>query len=123
MAVVALDGLTKRYGAFLAVDQVSFELGKGEILGLLGPNGSGKTTILRMLTGYLRPSAGTAQVAGFDIVRDGRAARGRVTLRCIATCVSTSSSRSWAVCAALNKRSCGKDLPSPASASPCTWTR
>ena len=78
MAVVALDGLTKRYGAFLAVDQVSFELGKGEILGLLGPNGSGKTTILRMLTGYLRPSAGTAQVAGFDIVRDGRAARGRV---------------------------------------------
>src|SRR5215204_5978644 len=78
MAVVALDGLTKRYGAFLAVDQVSFELGKGEILGLLGPNGSGKTTILRMLTGYLRPSAGTAQVAGFDIVRDGRAARGRI---------------------------------------------
>ena len=76
--MVALDGLTKRYGAFLAVDQVSFELGKGEILGLLGPNGSGKTTILRMLTGYLRPSAGTAQVAGFDIVRDGRAARGRV---------------------------------------------
>jgi ABC-2 type transport system ATP-binding protein len=76
--VVALDGLTKRYGALLAVDQVSFEVAKGEIMGLLGPNGSGKTTVLRMLTGYLRPTAGTARVAGFDVVRDGRAARGRV---------------------------------------------
>ncbi len=78
MPVVALDRLSKRYGARLAVDEVSFEVARGEILGLLGPNGSGKTSVLRMLTGYLRPSAGTAQVAGLDVVRDGRAARGRV---------------------------------------------
>jgi len=75
---VALLGMTKRYGGHLAVDDVSLEVGKGEVMGLLGPNGSGKTTILRVLTGYLRPSAGTACVAGFDTVRDGRAARMRV---------------------------------------------
>jgi ABC-2 type transport system ATP-binding protein len=78
MAVVTLDGLSKRYGTHLAVDGVSFEIGQREVMGLLGPNGSGKTTILRILTGYLRPSVGTATVAGFDVVRDGRAARRRV---------------------------------------------
>ena len=78
MAVVSLEGLSKRYGPHLAVDDVSFHVGQREVMGLLGPNGSGKTTILRILTGYLRPSAGTARVAGFDVVRDGRAARRRV---------------------------------------------
>lgn len=78
MAVVSLEGLSKSYGTHLAVDDVSFDVGQREVMGLLGPNGSGKTTILRILTGYLRPSAGTVRVAGFDVVRDGRAARRRV---------------------------------------------
>lgn len=78
MAVVSLEDLSKRYGPHLAVDGVSFDVGQREVMGLLGPNGSGKTTILRILTGYLRPSAGRVSVAGFDVVRDGRAARRRV---------------------------------------------
>jgi ABC-2 type transport system ATP-binding protein len=78
MAVVSLEGLSKSYGTHLAVDDVSFNVGQREVMGLLGPNGSGKTTILRILTGYLRPSAGTVRVAGFDVVRDGRAARQRI---------------------------------------------
>jgi ABC-2 type transport system ATP-binding protein len=77
-AAAALDGLSKRFGATLAVDGVSFSVGQHEVLGLLGPNGSGKTTILRVLTGYLRPGGGTAWAGGFDLVREGRAARGRV---------------------------------------------
>lgn len=78
MPVVRLDRLSRRYGPHRAVDSVSFEIGDREVMGLLGPNGSGKTTILRILTGYLRPSAGTAYVAGLDVVRDGREARARV---------------------------------------------
>ena len=78
MAVVSLEGLSKRYGNHLAVDDVSFDVGAREVLGLLGPNGSGKTTILRTLTGYLRPTAGTVRVAGFDVVREGRLARRRI---------------------------------------------
>jgi ABC-2 type transport system ATP-binding protein len=76
--IIVADQLTKWYGPRLAVDRVSLQVAAGEVMGLLGPNGSGKTTILRILTGYLRPSAGTARVAGFDIVDDALAARGRV---------------------------------------------
>src|SRR5262245_7169535 len=78
MAVVSLEGLSKSYGNHLAVDDVSFDVGQREVMGLLGPNGSGKTTILRILTGTLRPSAGTVRVAGFDIVHEGHAARRRI---------------------------------------------
>ena len=78
MAVVSVERLSKSYGSHLAVHDVSFEVGQREVVGLLGPNGSGKTTILRILTGYLRPSAGTVRVAGFDTVQEGRAARRRV---------------------------------------------
>jgi ABC-2 type transport system ATP-binding protein len=77
-SVIVVDQLSKRYGTRLAVDGVSFDVRAGEVMGLLGPNGSGKTTILRILAGYLRPSAGMAHVAGFDVVADGLAARRHV---------------------------------------------
>jgi ABC-2 type transport system ATP-binding protein len=76
--VIAAEQLTKWYGPRLALDHVSLEVEAGEVMGLLGPNGSGKTTILRILTGYLRPSSGTARVAGLDVVTDALAARARV---------------------------------------------
>jgi len=62
-------GLSKRFDSFLAVDSVSFNVESGEVMALLGPNGAGKTTTVRMLTSILKPSAGTARVAGFDVVR------------------------------------------------------
>jgi ABC-2 type transport system ATP-binding protein len=74
-AVIAADQLTRWYGPRLAVDRVSLSVDAGEIMGLLGPNGSGKTTILRILAGYLRPSAGTARIGGLDVVGDSLNAR------------------------------------------------
>ncbi len=73
-------GLTKRFfdakrGEFNAVQSVSFECSKGEIFGLLGPNGAGKTTTLRMITTILKPTAGTAVVNGFDVIKDPRQVR------------------------------------------------
>jgi len=73
--MLVADRLSKRYGARLAVDEVSFAVEAGEVMGLLGPNGSGKTTVLRLLTGYLHPSSGTARIAGFDVVEAGLAVR------------------------------------------------
>jgi ABC-2 type transport system ATP-binding protein len=76
--VIVAEQLSKWYGPRLAVDRVSLEVAAGEVMGLLGPNGSGKTTILRILTGYLRPSSGFARIAGLDVVHDSLAARARV---------------------------------------------
>src|SRR5438309_973311 len=72
------ERLTKDYGRFRALDDVSLEIGSGEIFGLLGPNGSGKTTALRLLLGFLRPTAGSALIAGHDCWHDGVAARRHV---------------------------------------------
>ncbi|HVP69035.1 MAG TPA: ABC transporter ATP-binding protein [Anaeromyxobacteraceae bacterium] len=65
--MIEVRGLTKRYRDVVAVDELSFTVGKGEIVGLLGPNGAGKTTTMRVLTGYLPATAGTARIAGFDV--------------------------------------------------------
>jgi gliding motility-associated transport system ATP-binding protein len=67
--MIHVENLTKNYGGITAVDQINFEIQKGEILGLLGPNGAGKTTTMRMLTGFLQPSAGTIRVKELDIDR------------------------------------------------------
>jgi ABC-2 type transport system ATP-binding protein len=75
--VIEVEGLTRRFGSFLAVDRVSFTVAAGEIVGYLGPNGSGKTTTIRMLLGLLRPTAGRATVLGYDIAREPEAIRSR----------------------------------------------
>jgi ABC-2 type transport system ATP-binding protein len=67
--------LCKNYGSLVAVDHLSFEVGAGEVLGFLGPNGAGKSTTMKMLTGFLAPTAGTALINGHDIVSDSLAAR------------------------------------------------
>jgi ABC-2 type transport system ATP-binding protein len=77
-AVVRSDALTKRFGDFTAVDRVSFEIQAGEVVGFLGPNGSGKTTTIRMLLGLLQPSSGDAEVLGFDIRKNAERIRERV---------------------------------------------
>ena len=66
--MIKVTQLTKRYARTTAVDQISFEVGKGQIVGFLGPNGAGKTTTMRMLTCFLPPTSGTASVAGFDVL-------------------------------------------------------
>jgi ABC-2 type transport system ATP-binding protein len=74
-AVIVADGLTRRFGDFVAVDRLSFSVGPGEIFGFLGPNGAGKTTAIRMLIGVLPPSEGTARVAGHDVAAEPLAVR------------------------------------------------
>ena len=67
--VIEVEGLTKQFGSFVAVDHISFSVGRGEIFGFLGANGAGKTTAMRMLTGLSRPTGGRAVVASFDVER------------------------------------------------------
>src|SRR6201997_3379160 len=66
--MISVNDLSKRYARNLAVDRISFEVQKGEIVGFLGPNGAGKTTTMRMLTCFLPPTSGTATLAGFDVL-------------------------------------------------------
>jgi gliding motility-associated transport system ATP-binding protein len=65
--MIKVEGLTKRYGPTIAVNNISFDVDRGEIVGFLGPNGAGKTTTMRILTGFLPPTLGKATVAGFDV--------------------------------------------------------
>ena len=68
--MVAIKGLTKRFGHLLAVDDISLEVSRGAVLGFLGPNGSGKSTTMKMITGFLTPTSGTAEVCGIDVLDD-----------------------------------------------------
>ena len=65
--MIKVSHLTKKYGAKYAVNDLSFEINEGEVVGFLGPNGAGKTTTMNILTGYLSPTSGTASIGGFDI--------------------------------------------------------
>lgn len=76
--MIRVESLTRRYGDFTAVNNVSFSIGRGEVVGLLGHNGAGKTTIMKMLTGYLEPTAGSIQVDDLLIGRDTRAIQARI---------------------------------------------
>ncbi len=76
--VVEVRSLVKRFGAMTAVDHVSFTIRRGEIFGILGPNGSGKTTTIRMLCGIMRPNDGTAIVAGADVAREPERVKSRI---------------------------------------------
>ena len=73
--MLEISRLTRRFGALTAVDDISFSAAPGEVLGFLGPNGAGKSTTMKMITGFLAPTAGTARVCGHDVETDGLAAR------------------------------------------------
>ena len=76
--MIQLRSLTKRYGKFTAVDAINLSVARGEIFGFLGPNGAGKTTTLRMIAGILRPTAGTVQIGGVDVVKDPLTAKAKL---------------------------------------------
>ena len=78
MDPIVVQHLTRRFGGFVAVDDVSFSVRKGEIFGFLGANGAGKSTTIRMLCGLLRPTSGTAQVGGVDVAKDPEAVKLRI---------------------------------------------
>jgi ABC-2 type transport system ATP-binding protein len=78
MNAIEVRGLTRRFGAFTAVDDISFDVGRGEIFGFLGSNGAGKSTTIRMLCGLLRPTSGTATVGGVDVTRDPEGVKQRI---------------------------------------------
>ena len=70
---VRVENLTRRFGDFVAVDRVSFDVAAGEVFGFLGPNGAGKSTTIRMLTGLLAPTGGTGAIGGLDLRTQGEA--------------------------------------------------
>src|SRR6202047_754709 len=76
--MIKVEGLTKRYARTVAVDNISFEVEKGGIVGFLGPNGAGKTTTMRVLTCFLPPTSGSASVAGFDVLEHPEEVKKRI---------------------------------------------
>lgn len=76
--IIQTRGLTRRFGELTAVDRLTLEVARGEIFGLVGPDGAGKTTTLRLLCGLMDPTAGTASVAGFDVVREPQAVKDHI---------------------------------------------
>jgi ABC-2 type transport system ATP-binding protein len=77
LPVISVENLTRRFGSFVAVDHINFEVQAGEVVGYLGPNGSGKTTTIRMLLGLLKPSDGKATVLGYDVFKQSEEIRAR----------------------------------------------
>ena len=76
--MIQVENLTKKYGGFTAVKDLSFAVAKGEIVGFLGPNGAGKTTTMRILSGFLPATSGRASIAGFDVFEQSLEARKRI---------------------------------------------
>src|SRR4030066_1715776 len=76
--VVEVESLVKKFGDFVAVDHISFQVGAGQIFGFIGPNGSGKSTTIRMLCGILMPTSGKATVSGFDVIREPERIKERI---------------------------------------------
>jgi len=76
--VIEVQNLVKHYGAVKAVDDISFTVERGEILGFLGPNAAGKTTTMRIITGYMPASAGTVKIAGYDVFEQGLEVKKRI---------------------------------------------
>lgn len=76
--IISVSGLSKRFGDFVAVDRITFEVGRGEIFGFLGANGAGKTTAMRMLCGLSYPTSGSGTVAGYDVMRQGELIKRRI---------------------------------------------
>jgi ABC-2 type transport system ATP-binding protein len=77
-ALIEADGLAKSFGALKAVDGISLQVPRGQVLGFLGPNGAGKSTTMRLLTGFLEPDAGRARIAGFDVQVEAKEAKKRL---------------------------------------------
>ena len=77
-AMIEAQGLSKYYGSFAAIEDVTFQVHQGEVVAFLGPNGAGKSTTMKLLTGYLAPSAGTARIAGHDMAVDRLAGSARL---------------------------------------------
>src|SRR2546423_15199140 len=76
--MIKVEGLSKRYARTLAVDNISFEVEKGQIVGFLGPNGAGKTTTMRILTCFLPPTSGKATIAGYDVLENSLEVKKRI---------------------------------------------